>query len=76
MLQYLVKRKGCPIPDYGLVDMGAAKRQRLGAVPLPPSNGASADSTGVCPVPLGMVEEYEVGWLLSLRCSFMKMKDK
>lgn len=63
MLQYLVKRKGCNIPDYGLVEMAAAKRQRLMAPPAAAAPVPSGSNTGSskCPVPLSMIEEYEVG---------------
>ena len=54
--QYLVKRKGCPLLDYGLVDMAAAKRQRLPAM----AEDAEPATTEECPLPLLLVDEYEV----------------
>ena len=54
--QYLVKRRGCRLLDYGLVDMAAAKRQRLQAV-LEEAEPASAEK---CPLPLSLVDDYEV----------------
>ena len=59
-MQYLVKREGCPLLDYGLVDMAAAKHQRLHAV-LEETDQASKK----CPLPLSMVDDYEVAWHVS-----------
>ena len=56
MAQYLVKRKGCTILDYGLVDMAVAKRQRLQAA-LAEADPPAAEK---CPLPLSLVDEYEV----------------
>lgn len=54
VVQFLVKRKGLDYAEYGLVDGGTVKRQRL----LQP--GASGDGTpSACGVSLAMVEEYE-----------------
>lgn len=45
-LQYLVKRRGLDITEYGVVDARAAKRQRLG--------GDDAEAAA-CPLPLELV---------------------
>ena len=52
-----MKRKGCSIQEYGLVDMAAAKRQRLQAGDGESDPAAGADK---CPLPLPLVEDYEV----------------
>ena len=49
MMQLLVKRKGCSISEYGLVDMGKVKRQRL----------QGCDDAGDSPVSLQMLEDWE-----------------
>jgi hypothetical protein len=61
--QFLVKRKGLPFHDFGLVDANAAKRQRL-----EPGEGASAAAV---PVSLAMVEVV-CGWH-SLPFSFLPL---
>lgn len=55
LAQFLVKRKGCPLLDYGLVDMAAAKRQRQGVL-----EEAEPASVEKCPLPLSLVDDYEV----------------
>lgn len=45
--KYVVKRKGLPFSEYGLVDVQAAKRQRVDG------DGKS------CPLPLAMVNDFE-----------------
>ena len=52
-----MKRKGCPIQEYGLVDMAAAKRQRLQTADGGSDSAAKGDK---CPLPLSLVDEYEV----------------
>ncbi len=52
-----MKRKDCPIQEYGLVDMAAAKRQRLQTADGAADPAAGADK---CPLPLSLVEDYEV----------------
>ena len=52
-MQYLVKRQGLDFSACGLVDVIAAKRQRLENLP----NESNADIT--CPVSISLVEDWE-----------------
>lgn len=44
--QFVVKRRGMPLFEYGLVDAATVRSQRMQPVPG-------------CPVPLSLLEEYE-----------------
>jgi hypothetical protein len=54
--QYLVKRRGLDLTQYGKVDARAAKRQRFEGVT---GDKGSAGSSSSMPVLLEMVDEYE-----------------
>lgn len=57
LMQYLVKRKGLDLTDYGKVDGKAAKRQRFEQPTAAQGDGTQAAVK--CQVPVEMVEDYE-----------------